>query len=339
MEPFVASKVREQEGSITGERTINGNESSQGAQLKRGLLVRNTAQLLVDADQVQHLVRSIEAIKITDVYLYVAPNWCSQRGPEIAILNAIFYTAGVRVWATAGNVHCIDDFEAEDVFIQSLLALGNYNEGCEPEGRFYGFQADIQPQDTPDHADQLQNGTPNAKLTVIQRTQRDILMHKWLNVLTRASNLVRSYGMPFSNVVPWWLHDLEGEEITVPWVSVNEDRSTPRTCIMNLIMPLCDEYAIITSATDPGETIKHMMHQLRYACDEARGGHPMPRVVGIVSAEKCAGPGASYAETSGKAKKEVVISDMCLVERTLEKYPLFGGMAIRDWVGWNLLPP
>ncbi|KAK1042157.1 hypothetical protein LTR74_018553 [Friedmanniomyces endolithicus] len=91
--------------------------------------------------------------------------------------------------------------------------LGDFNERKPPKARFYGFQAKIEPQDTPDLKTGFNNGIPGSKLNPKQATQRAIVLHKWINNLTRVGNLVDSYGLQYGAAMPFWLHDHEGQPI------------------------------------------------------------------------------------------------------------------------------
>ncbi|KAK5126683.1 hypothetical protein LTR85_009617 [Meristemomyces frigidus] len=315
------------------------HRSAGNMRLLKGMWIWNTAQLIVDNTQIDRFLSAAASINLTDVYLYVAPQWYNEKGPDIASFNARVNASGIRVWALDGEVDYIDDMTAEEKFMDGLRGLARFNSCVQPGARFHGFQADIEPQDNAGHEGYFHNGIPESKLTEEQHTQRDILMHKWLNVMTRASALLRSYELPFGAAMPFWLHDYEGEPVTVPWgSSYSDDGSPARTCIQDLIMPLLDEYVIMSYNTDPANAASRVLQQARYASAKALEGCKMPRVLGSLETERGAGRNVSYGDTPGKEFKTAVLNDIGTIEEMLQKYPAFHGMAIHHWAAWDKLP-
>lgn len=307
--------------------------------LQKGMWIWNTAQLILDSAQIDRFVSSATSINLTDVYLYVAPQWYNEKGSDLANFNAKVRASGMRVWALDGSVDYIDDMTAEESFMDGLRGLAEFNSIVEPTARFFGFQADIEPQDNEGHTGFFYNGVAESKLTEDQHIQRDILMHKWLNTMTRASAFLRSYNMPFGAAMPFWLHDYEGEPVTVPWgTGYAEDGSPARTCIMELIMPLLDEYVVMSYNTDPAIAAGRILQQVRYACAQTLEGNKAVRVLGSVETAKGAGKDVSYGDTPGKESRAAVLDDISIIEGTLRKYPAFRGMAIHHWAGWDELP-
>lgn len=316
----------------------SGDAETTIPRLQKGMWIWNTAQLIIDGTRIDQLVGSAKAIHITDVYLYVAPGWYGDKGSDIASFNRKLTACGIRVWALDGDVSYIDNVTAEEGFVEGLQGLAAFNDRVEPNARFHGFQADIEPQDTAEHTGCFHNGVPESQLTQDQYTQRDILMHKWLNVLTRASALCHSYDMPFGAAMPFWLHDYEGEGVTVPWVSISADRSSARTCVMDLIMPLVDEYVVMTYSTDPAAAVARILYQARYASAKALEGHKMPYVLGSVETAKGVRRNTLSGDVPGRTSKGAVLDGIATIEKTLRKYPAFAGMAIYHWASWADLP-
>ncbi|CAJ2507879.1 Uu.00g090650.m01.CDS01 [Anthostomella pinea] len=307
-------------------------------QLRHAMWVWNTAQLLTDTPQVDRLVSAAgPPVNLTDIYLYVAPGWWEEKGASIADLNTRLHGADIRVWALDGDVAYIDNTTAQATFLQSLRDLGGFNERVPPAARFHGFQADIEPQDTSDHHGYFMNGMAESKLAAPQRTSRDDHLRNWLAILTQTSNLTRSYGLEVGAALPFWLHDYEGETLTV---SVPSPNGTQRTSVMELIMPLLDEYVVMSYNTIPTTAANFVSEQAKYASDQARNGSvKMTRVLGAVETAKGIGQGVSYGDTPGKDSRTAVLEDTNTIESGLARYSAFGGLAIHHWAAWEALAP
>ncbi|KAF2770017.1 hypothetical protein EJ03DRAFT_83672 [Teratosphaeria nubilosa] len=341
----IAERVRRHDELNGHESHFNGAQPDRERQrgpLQRTFWINNTEELLRDPTQVEHLLDTADAIAITDVYLYVAPCWYVKKGAGLADFNAILKLSGIRVWAVDGDPKYVDIGGREEEFAKGILALNVFNESVGPEASFYGFVANIQPEDS-DVLEQdekcFYNGVPSSKLTPEQVNKRDIWLHKWLNALTKGSALTRSFDMPFGAAMPWWWHSYKGEQITVPWVTVGERACRTRTCIMDLVMPLIDDYIVLSHNTLPAIAIKKIMHQVRYASEKEREGHLMPQIFASVETRKGPSTNVSYADTPRKSTKGDVLRDIESIERMMEKYPAFGGIAIHDWTGWDQLYP
>merc|ERR1712070_1170911 len=133
---------------------------------------------------------------------------------------------------------------------------------------------EVQPQDAPGDPGCFQNEIPQSQLSPDQRAQRDMILHKWLNVLTRASAFCRSIDLPFAAAIPWWLHDLAGEPVTVPWGAPQT-----RTCIADIIAPLLDDYVVMTDSVDHSVMAHRVLRQLRSFSNKMISGQSVPRVL------------------------------------------------------------
>ncbi|KAK5129730.1 hypothetical protein LTR08_002941 [Meristemomyces frigidus] len=259
---------------------------------------------------------------VTDLYVYVAPGWWADRSSEISNLTSTIHAAGIHVWALDGDANYVDEPAAEATFQQSLHRLVTFNERVRADARFYGYQADIEPWSA-DHDDRFHRGIPESKLAPKQHHSRDTLLRKWVDGLSWASQLVRGHNMQFGAALPFWLHDYEGQPLTIP--------STPsggRECVMELLMPLLDEYVVMSYNTDPANAASRVVQQAIYASRQMRAGRKMPRVLGAVEVGKGVGRGVSYSDTLGKASKAVVLDDIGAIERILSGYEAFSGMAM-----------
>jgi hypothetical protein len=176
------------------------------------------------------------------------------------------------------------------------------------------------------------NGIAGSMLNAAQSTERSIVMHKWINILTRTGNLIHSFGLEYGVAMPFWLHDYEGQPITVYW-------SGGDTGVMDLIMPMVDEYVVMSYNTDPANAASRVLEQAKYATRQVSDGRKMPRVMGSVETARGVGRNVSYGDTPGKASKQIVLEDILAIEQPLRQHAAFGGMAIHHWAAWDALPP
>jgi len=322
-------------------RADSPNEQHDGSgRFVRGMWIRNTARLLHDSRQVDAFIHAAKAIHLTDAYLHVSPEWFATMGAAIAAFNTQADASGIRVWALDGGPAYIRNLASDEALMAGLRKFIEYNDRVAPSARFYGFQADIEPRRAPAGQGNFHSGIAESDLTALQQTERDIRMHIWINCLTRASNFLHSYGLPFGAVIPFWLHVYEGEPVTGSWTTGRRPTGKPgRTCMMDMIMPLLDVYVVKSSRTEPAETIRQIMTQVRYACELTTEGRASPIVLGSVETAHGVGADLSYRDTDGKDDKTIVLEDLDRVESVMAKYPAFGGMVIHDWSGWEALPP
>ncbi|GAB1726170.1 hypothetical protein NU195Hw_g5258t1 [Hortaea werneckii] len=185
----------------------------------RGLHLTEPCQYLsgVDSNNTSRLLQTIEKYGTSDVYIGISRALFKEQNPELALLNSKLCAASLRVWATGGEVQCIDNFTEQERFMDGLKDLATFNERSAPEARFHGYMVDVQPQDAPGDPGCFLYEISQSQLSPDQRAQRDMILHQWLNVLTRASAFCRSIDLPFAAAMPWWLHDLAGEPVTVSW--------------------------------------------------------------------------------------------------------------------------
>ncbi|KAI6866329.1 hypothetical protein KC338_g4782 [Hortaea werneckii] len=185
----------------------------------RGLRLTEPCQYLsgVDSSNMSRLLQTTEKYGTSDIYIGLSRTFLKEQNPELALCNSKLRAASLRVWATGGEVQCMGNFTEQELFMDGLRDLAAFNERSAPEARFHGYMINVQPQDAPGDPGCFYNEIPQSQLSHDQHTQRDIILHQWLNVLTRASAFCRSIDLPFAAAMPWWLHDLEGEPVTVPW--------------------------------------------------------------------------------------------------------------------------
>ncbi|KAI7565242.1 hypothetical protein KC343_g6059 [Hortaea werneckii] len=268
------------------------------------------------------LLQTTEKYGTSDVYIGLSRALFKEKNPELALFNSKLRAASLRVWATGGNVRCLDNFTEQELFMDGLRDLATFNERSVPEARFHGYMIDVQPQDAPGDPGCFYNEIPQSQLSHDQHTQRDIILHQWINVLTRASAFCRSLDLPFAAAMPWWLHDLAGEPVTVPWGA-----SQTRTCIADIIAPLLDDYVVMTDSEDHSLMAHRNLQQLRSFSNQMISGQGMPRVLA------CSGPPPSMlggASSDDNGSEEPASEAVEHLEKTFDHYPVFGGTIITE---------
>lgn len=308
-------------------------------QLSRGIWIWATREVVNSSSQIAELIAAAKAIGVTDVYLHVPPEcWLELRDALIAF-NTQAHHNKLRVWALDGDQAYTSHPTAEERFLDGLRALVELNATTPRAAHFHGFQALVELEDTTPRTPSFHNGLAMSQLDQEQTTQRDMVLHKWLNVHTRASAFLRSYDLPFSAALPHWLIDYEGEPVTTNWVNA----STPSCCVMDLIMPLVDEYIVLSAKADPARIAARTLGAVRYSSALLLKGQEMPRVLASLHVPP-GGPkqhssgDESLKESSSITTVKDMTSVMTSVERLLEKYDGFGGMMIHDWAAWRSLP-
>ncbi|RMZ17813.1 hypothetical protein D0860_00154 [Hortaea werneckii] len=290
----------------------------------RGLHLTEPCQYLSgnDSSNMSRLLQTTEKYGTSDVYIGLPRGLLKKQDPELALFNSKLRAASLRVWATGGEVQCMDNFTEQELFMDGLRDLATFNERSTPGARFHGYMVDVQPQDAPGDPGCFHTQIPQSQLSHDQHTQRDIILHQWLNVLTRASAFCRSIDLPFAAAMPWWLHDLAEEPVTVPWGA-----SKTRTCIADIIAPLLDDYVVMTDSEDHSVMAHRILRQLRSTSNKMISGQSMPRVLA------CSGASGSMAgKTSSRVDNEFEPASEAVehLEKTFVPYPVFGGTIITE---------
>ncbi|KAK6438498.1 hypothetical protein LTR95_005299 [Oleoguttula sp. CCFEE 5521] len=291
----------------------------------RGMWMWNTASLLNSPEQIGVFRTESERINITDVYVYIAPNWWLTRGSEIGDLTSALHACGLstatRTISMYPRLRRVSS-RAYMIWLRSMRMPIRTRSSM-------ATKADIEPQDTQQHSGRFHNGIAESRLDADQRLSRDTLLRKWVDTLSWASRSVRTNGMQFGAALPFWLHDYEGEALTVP-----STPSADRVSVMNLLMPILDEYVVMSYDTDSAIAASRVVQQAAYASQRLQEGQSMPRVLGAVEVGTGVGSGVSYGDTPGKGSKAVVLRDIEVIAQSLRLYPAFRGVAIHHWQAW-----
>nr|POE77365.1 hypothetical protein CFP56_09012 [Quercus suber] len=305
----------------------------RGQRLCRGVWIWDSTEFLQNnADSFFELTNQS---LLTDVYIHILPEDWIKFSDTLKTFNQRAYHNKVRVWAVEGDQTYVVDVDAGEQFMDGLRALIEFNDRSPTEAQFYGLQVVIDLEDGADQTGFFQNGLAASQLDVAQHSLRDMWLHKWLNVHTRASAFMRSYDMPISAAMPYWLTNYEGEPINVNWASATEKTR----CIMELIMPLVDEYVVLSCHADPGWIANRTLDALEYASKQVMGGHEMPRVVASIDLYFQGRRTGEHIDELPAVPRELVRENMAATEYLLEKYDAFDGMIINDLDAWSSMPP
>lgn len=309
-------------------------------ELTRGIWVWNTADILSSTSQICDLVEGTQHIGISDIYLYMAPSFYSQYKAALQNLISKTTSAGMRVWGLDGDRGYLDDSAGPSDFYASIENLIAYNCSVTADERFFGLQADIEPQDVGPYKT-FHNDIPDSALSTepftgkwqdTQAQDREMLMRSWLHIHQAARDRLRSRGLCFGAAMPFWMHSYCNEEVRV---SFPEDTNA-RQGVMKYMMPLVDEYVVMSYDTVPSYAAGRVAVQAAYA--STLPAALRPRVFGSMEVGAGVGTNVSYADTAGKNSKAVVMRDMEAMVHTLRQHSAFKGIAFHHWSSWQVMP-
>ncbi|KAI7280713.1 hypothetical protein KC345_g4589 [Hortaea werneckii] len=305
-----------------------------------GMWIWQSAELLGSASEIANLIAASAAARIKDLYLYTPPGSYSDRKgqPQLFIANAT--AADIRVWALDGERAYLNDAAGPGNFLQGIEDMIDYNQAVSANERFVGLQADIEPQDQ-DAYTTFHNGIPDEALSTApgsgtwQSTQaldRGMLMRDWLTIHQTASGLLHRQNLQFSAAMPFWTETYYGSPVQVNFPS-NTD---PRQSVMKHMMPLLDEYIVMSYNTDPANAANRVEAQATYA--STLPVEKQPRVYAAMEVSPNVGETISYGDTAGKNSKAVVLRDRARIEELLGRHGAFAGVAIHYWTTWRDMP-
>lgn len=305
-----------------------------------GLWIWNSASVLGSADQILFLIQGAKDAGITDLYLCMAPSFYGTQ--TLALQNFISdaIAASLRVWALDGDRAYFDDADGPAELFLGISNLIAYNSTVPANARFYGFQADNEPQDHGSYGS-FHNGLPDGELStesgsgVWQATQaqdREMLMRSWIATYQTASELLHAQNLHFGAAMPFWTESYYGAEVQVSFPRVD----SPRQSVMRYMMPLLDEYVVMSYNTDPANAAGRVAAQAAHA--STLPAVSRPHVYASMEVSVGVGANVSYADTPGKNSKGVVIQDMKTIITTLSQHPAFKGVALEHWSSWQTMP-
>ncbi|RMY97022.1 hypothetical protein D0860_08686 [Hortaea werneckii] len=305
-----------------------------------GMWIWQSTELLAAANEMADLLAASAAARIMDLYLYNPPGSYSDRRGQLQLFIANATAADIRVWALDGARGYLDDAAGPEKFLQGIADLIDHSQAVSPNERFVGLQADIEPQDH-DAYTTFHNGIPDEALSTApgpgtwQSTQaldREMLMRNWLTIHQTASDLLHGQNLQFSAAMPFWTENYNGSP-----VQVNSPTDTdPRQSVMRYMMPLLDEYIVMSYNTDPANAANRVEAQASYASTLPVGKRP--RVYAAMEVSPNIGETVSYGDTAGKDSKSVVLRDRTRIEEILGRHGAFAGVAIHYWTTWRDMP-
>lgn len=309
-------------------------------ELTRGIWVWNTTTVLSSESQIGDLIAGTQSIGISDIYLYMAPAFYSSHKAALQSLISNATTAGLRVWGLDGDRAYLDDSAGPENFYAGINNLVYYNCSVVAKERFFGFQADIEPQDDGTHLT-FHNDTADSALSIEpgsgkwQSTQvkdREMLMGSWITIYQRARDLLHTQGLRFGAAMPFWTESYCGGEVQADFPGSPGLRQS----VMKHMMQLLDEYVVMSYNTSPSNAASRVDVQAAYA--STLPAALRPRVFASMELTAGVGPNVSYADTPGKNSKAVVLQDMRIIAETLGHHSAFKGMCFHHWSSWQVMP-
>jgi len=308
--------------------------------LNHSLWVWNSKDVLSSTDQTSVLIEGARDLKISDLYFYMAPSFYEQETHALQSFISGATAAGLRVWALDGDRAYLDDAEGPAMFFLGLENLVAYNLFVPADARFFGFQSDIEPQDDGSHTS-FHNGVPDSALSTepasgawqaTQAQDREVLMRSWLTIHQKASSLLHAAELRFGAAMPFWTESYFGGEVQVRF----PDADSTRQNVMKHMMPLLDEYVVMSYNTNPANAAGRVDAQAAYASTMPVSSRP--HVYASMEVTAGAGENVSYGDTAGKNSKSVVMRDMESIVGMLSAHSAFKGVALHHWSSWQVMP-
>jgi hypothetical protein len=310
------------------------------SELNRGLWVWNSKTVLSSADQISGLIKGAQDNEVTDLYFYMAPSFYEPHTLALQSFISGATATGLRVWALDGDRAYLEDASGPATFFLGLENLTAYNHFAPPDARFFGFQADIEPQDDASHTS-FHNGVTDSALStepgsgtwqVTQAQDREMLMRSWLSIHQTASQILHAQDLRFGAAMPFWTESYHGGgEVQVSF----PDANCTRQSVMKYMMPLLDEYIVMSYNTSPDNAAGRVDAQAAYASTLPAASRP--HVYASMEVTVGVGENVSYGDTAGKNSKAVVMQDMESIVGMLGNHSAFKGVALHHWDSWQAM--
>jgi hypothetical protein len=305
-----------------------------------GIWVWNTTTILSSGVEVCNLLADTQQLGFSNIYLYMAPSFYRQYGSALRNFISGATSAGMRVWGLDGDRTYLNDSAGPKDFYAGIDNLIAYNRSVRAEERFFGLQADIEPQDDgthtsfhndiADHALSTELGSGTWQST--QAQDRKMLMRSWISIHHRAQDMLHIQNLRFGAAMPFWTESYCGAEVQVSYPESTDTRQG----VMKYMMPLLDEYIVMSYNTDPANAASRVAVQAAYAA--MLPAESRPRVFGSMEVSTGVGANVSYGDTAGKNSRAVVMQDMEVMIATLRQHPAFEGIVFHHWSSWQVMP-
>ena len=308
--------------------------------LNRGLWVWNSASILSSSAQIGALIGGAQTHGISDLYFYMAPSYYQQETAALQTFISGATAVGVRVWALDGDRAYLDDAAGPAHFYHGINNLIAYNLFAPAAARFFGFQSDIEPQDNDTHAsfhndvpdDALSTEAGSGKWQATQAQDREMLMRSWLTIHQTANELLHAANLYFGAAMPFWTESYPNTPVSVNFPFPH----SPRQSVMKHMMPLLDEYVVMSYNTHPPNAAGRVSVQAAYASTLPAASRP--RVYASMEVAVGVGENVSYGDTVGKNSKGVVMQDLEDIVGALGAHEAFAGVALHHWESWVGMP-
>jgi hypothetical protein len=293
-----------------------------------GMWVWNTREVITDVTKLTAFISSVQQAGLDDVYLYLRSGDYRAYEAELKGALAALSAAGIKAWGLEGYRGYFSDMYGPAGLYAAADSLVAYNTKVAPNQRFAGFMSDLEPQDgadaeAPTH---FHNGIPDSKLTFQQAAEREALMRDWITMHDTLSDKMHAAGLKYGASMVSWVDDYYGEEVTATYNGVDKG-------VMKHIMPLIDDYVVMSYNTDPANAANRLKGELQFADTLTNG----PRVYAAVETHTGVGSTISYGDSPTKDSKAAVLNDIKIIDEQLSVSKSFAGVSIHDWVGWELL--
>ncbi|MCJ1301704.1 hypothetical protein MMC08_004505 [Hypocenomyce scalaris] len=309
--------------------------------INRGMWVWNTNLVVTEQGHGERIMTCAREVGLTDIYLYVAPTHYVQKQDSLRIFNAKATAAGVRVWGLDGARAYFSDADGPGELFSGIDNLIAFNLSAAENERFFGFQADNEPQDKRQYK-AFHNDVPSSALNrtagsgVWQMSQvwdREMLMRDWLHIHKAACHKLHAAGLRFGAAIPSWISTYQGEGLHVSFPTSESERRP----VMEQMMRIVDDYMVMTYHTDPASAVNRARPHVQIA--SAMPVTHRPRVHASVEVTRGVGVKISYGDTPGKDSRCVVLQDIQLITDALKPLAGFNGVSIHQWSGWEALRP
>jgi hypothetical protein len=306
----------------------------------RGMWVWSSAQVLASNANQSALIDAAAQAQVTDLYLFVEATVYQSDASQLQTFIAEATNANVRVWALDGSRVYFDDAKGPSTLYEGVANLIAYNQQAAQNERFYGFQADDEPQDGSGYTTFHDNIADSALNTAAgsgvwkstQAEDREALMEDWLTIHTTLQSTLHAAGLRFGVAMPSWLDNYYGAPVQVSFPAA----TSPRQGVMQSMMNIADEYVVMSYNTDANAAANLTSGPALYASGFPTGFQPW--VYGAVETTPGQGIGVSYADTPGKDSRTAVTADINTITTMLGKNAAFHGMVIEQWSAWSAMP-
>ena len=289
--------------------------------------VWSTRTIATNNTESARFVSGITAANITDVFLFLRADDYIELEPALRDLLSALRQSRIQAWGMEGWRGYFSDVEGPAALYRAADAMIAFNKRS-PVG-FAGFHSDLEFHDgQAEGKNRFHNGIAQSELTPKQRADRDGILGEWLSIHATLMAKMKAANLRYSAAIPSWIDDYEGEPITAIYQGTRKD-------LMQHLIPVVQDYVIMSYNTNPANVINRISGELTYA-DSLRDTRP--RILFGLETHAGAGIHVSYADTPSKNTKAAVLADYEAISRMASEHASFAGGAIHDWEGWRSLP-